>query len=79
MFGAIGDAETDYVPLQVGQFESNNRMDDQLRGIALEGNGGEPEDRVVQSWPRTSSPGTRRPTRGTSADARVTCSSSATR
>lgn len=40
MFGAIGDAETDYVPLQVGQFESNNRMDDQLRNILLEGNGG---------------------------------------
>ncbi|MEJ9077976.1 hypothetical protein WKY82_06095 [Gordonia malaquae] len=40
MFGAIGDAETDYVPLQVGQFESDNRMDDQLRNILLEGNGG---------------------------------------
>lgn len=40
LFGAIGDAETDYVPLQVGQFESDNRMDDQLRNILLEGNGG---------------------------------------
>src|SRR6478672_3000533 len=28
------------VPLQVGQFESDNRMDDQLRTIFLEGNGG---------------------------------------
>lgn len=40
MFGAIGDADTDRVPLQVGQFESDNRMDDQLRSIFLEGNGG---------------------------------------
>ena len=40
MFGAIGDADSDYVPLQVGQFESDNRMDEQLRTIFLEGNGG---------------------------------------
>lgn len=40
LFGAIGDADTDYVPLQVGQFESDNRMDEQLRSIFLEGNGG---------------------------------------
>ncbi|MDN7121485.1 hypothetical protein INN71_08790 [Nocardioides sp. ChNu-153] len=40
MFGALGDADTDYVPLQVGQFESDNRMDEQLRSIFLEGNGG---------------------------------------
>ncbi|KMV15903.1 hypothetical protein ACT17_22605 [Mycolicibacterium conceptionense] len=40
MFGAIGDADTDRIPLQVGQFESDNRMDDQLRSIVLEGNGG---------------------------------------
>lgn len=40
MFGAIGDADTDRVPLQVGQFESDNRMDEQLRLIFLEGNGG---------------------------------------
>lgn len=40
LFGAIGDADTDYVPLQVGQFESDNRMDEQLRTIFLEGNGG---------------------------------------
>ncbi|WP_233608066.1 hypothetical protein [Nocardia stercoris] len=40
MFGAIGDADTDRAPLQVGQFESDNRMDDQLRLILLEGGGG---------------------------------------
>jgi hypothetical protein len=40
MFGAIGDADSDRVPLQVGQFESDNRMDEQLRTIFLEGNGG---------------------------------------
>jgi len=40
MFGGIGDADTDRVPLQVGQFESDNRMDEQLRTIFLEGNGG---------------------------------------
>ncbi|QFZ21373.1 hypothetical protein [Saccharothrix syringae] len=40
MFGGIGDADSDRVPLQVGQFESDNRMDEQLRTIFLEGNGG---------------------------------------
>lgn len=40
MFGGIGDADTDRVPLQVGQFESDNRMDEQLRLIFLEGGGG---------------------------------------
>ncbi|MET0862864.1 MAG: hypothetical protein ABWZ98_00885 [Nakamurella sp.] len=40
LFGGIGDADTDRVPLQVGQFESDNRMDEQLRTIFLEGNGG---------------------------------------
>ncbi|ACU75880.1 conserved hypothetical protein [Catenulispora acidiphila DSM 44928] len=40
MFGAIGDAYSDRVPLQVGQFESDNRMDDQLGDIVLEGGGG---------------------------------------
>ena len=40
MFGAIGDADTDRVPLQVGQFESDNPMDDQLRTVFLEGGGG---------------------------------------
>lgn len=40
MFGAIGDATCDRVPLQVGQFESDNRMDDDLGRFVLEGGGG---------------------------------------
>ena len=40
LFGGIGDADTDQVPLQIGQFESDNRMDEQLRLIFLEGGGG---------------------------------------
>ncbi|MEV0762599.1 hypothetical protein [Nocardia sp. NPDC050435] len=40
LFGAVGDADCDRVPLQVGQFESDNRMDEQLRNILLEGGGG---------------------------------------
>src|ERR1700753_700054 len=40
MFGGIGDATCDRAPLQVGQFESDNRMDDDLGRILLEGGGG---------------------------------------
>lgn len=40
LFAAIGDSYTDQAPLQVGQFESDNRMDDDLSHIWLEGNGG---------------------------------------
>ncbi len=40
LFGAIGDATCDKAPLQVGQFESDNRMDDDLGRILLEGGGG---------------------------------------
>ncbi|MFD0855597.1 hypothetical protein ACFQ07_25370, partial [Actinomadura adrarensis] len=40
MFGAIGDATCDRAPLQVGQFEADNRMDDDLGKIYLEGGGG---------------------------------------
>lgn len=40
LFGAIGDANSDRVPLQVGQFEADNRMDEHLENIFLEGNGG---------------------------------------
>jgi hypothetical protein len=40
MFGAIGDATCDRVPLQVGQFESDNRMENDLGNIMLEGGGG---------------------------------------
>ena len=40
LFGAIGDATCDRIPLQIGQFESDNRMDDDLSRIVLEGGGG---------------------------------------
>jgi hypothetical protein len=40
MFGAIGDATCDQAPLQVGQFESDNRMDSDLERVLLEGGGG---------------------------------------
>jgi hypothetical protein len=40
LFGAIGDAYTDAVPLQIGQFESGLEMDDDLAKLFLEGNGG---------------------------------------
>ncbi|MFV2108881.1 hypothetical protein [Micromonospora sp. LOL_015] len=40
LFGAIGDATCDRVPLQIGQFESDNRMDEHLGNIVLEGGGG---------------------------------------
>jgi hypothetical protein len=41
LFGAIGDATCDRVPLQIGQFESDNRMDENLENIFLEGGGGQ--------------------------------------
>ena len=40
MFAAVGDAMCDRVPLQVGQFESDNRMDQNLENMILEGGGG---------------------------------------
>lgn len=40
LFGAIGDAYSDEAPLQVGQFEGGNEMDEALTNIWLEGNGG---------------------------------------
>lgn len=40
MIGAYGDAYTDRVPLQISQFESDNRIDDALDKLFLEGNGG---------------------------------------
>lgn len=40
LFGAIGDAYSDRVPLQIGQFESGLEMDDELGKIFLEGGGG---------------------------------------
>lgn len=38
--GAIGDATSDDYPLQWGQFESDNRLDEQIEAVILEGNGG---------------------------------------
>ncbi|GAA1468680.1 hypothetical protein NE857_11200 [Nocardiopsis exhalans] len=40
MFGSIGDATCDQVPLQVGQFESGNELEDDLGNTLLEGGGG---------------------------------------
>lgn len=40
LFGAVGDAHSDSVPLQIGQFESGLEMDDDLGKIYLEGGGG---------------------------------------
>ncbi|WP_150242402.1 hypothetical protein [Nocardiopsis quinghaiensis] len=40
LFGAIGDATCDQAPLQVGQFESGNELEDDLGNILLEGGGG---------------------------------------
>ena len=40
LFGAIGDVWSDKAPLQVSQFESDNRIVEQLEKIYLESNGG---------------------------------------
>lgn len=40
LFGGVGNVECDAAPLQVGQFESDNRMDECLTKIFLEGGGG---------------------------------------
>jgi hypothetical protein len=40
MFAAIGDTEYDKAPLQVTQFESDNRIEAQLKELYLEGGGG---------------------------------------
>lgn len=39
-YAAVGDSFSDQFPFQVGQFESDNRSDEQLRKVILEGNGG---------------------------------------
>lgn len=39
-FGAIGDALSDKAPIQIGQFESGNEMEDDLSKIFIEGYGG---------------------------------------
>jgi len=40
LFAAVGDATCDQVPFQIGQFESDNRMDQHLENMVLEGGGG---------------------------------------
>jgi hypothetical protein len=40
LFGAIGDATIDRAPLQIGQFEADNNMDENLRNLYLESGGG---------------------------------------
>lgn len=40
MIAAYGDARTDRVPLQISQFEDDNRIDDNLDNLFLEGHGG---------------------------------------
>jgi hypothetical protein len=40
LFGGIGDATCDSVPLQIGQWESDNRIDETLEKLFLEGGGG---------------------------------------
>lgn len=40
LIGANGDVTCDSVPLQMGQFESDNRVDDTLDNVFLEGGGG---------------------------------------
>lgn len=47
LVGAVGDATCDNYPFQVGQFESDNRFDEQLRNIILEGGGG---GQVMESY-----------------------------
>ena len=37
LYGAVGDSFSDSYPFQVGQFESDNRFDEQLRSLILEG------------------------------------------
>ena len=40
LVGGIGDATCDIAPLQVGQFESGNEIEDDLSRLYLEGGGG---------------------------------------
>jgi hypothetical protein len=40
LYGAVGDANSDRVPLQIGQFESDNKADEALGNLILEGGGG---------------------------------------
>lgn len=47
LFGAVGDATCDDSPLQLGQFEAGNEMDEALSLIHLEGGGG---GQVMESY-----------------------------
>lgn len=47
LVGAVGDSTCDRYPLQIGQFESDNRFDEQLRNIIIEGGGG---GQVMESY-----------------------------
>jgi len=40
LVGGIGDSRTDRFPIQISQFEADNRVDAALENIILEGNGG---------------------------------------
>jgi hypothetical protein len=40
LFGAVGDAYSDRVPIQIGQYEAGNEMDEVLSLFFLEGGGG---------------------------------------
>lgn len=40
LIGANGDAYSDRIPLQMGQFESDNRIDEMVEAMVLEGGGG---------------------------------------
>lgn len=40
LYGAVGDATCDRIPLQLGQFESGNEGDENLENVVLEGGGG---------------------------------------
>jgi hypothetical protein len=51
LIGAYGDAEWDVVPLQASQFESDNRVDDALDKIFLEGGGaGNGHEHSALAW-----------------------------
>jgi hypothetical protein len=73
MFMGIGDARTDEAPLQVSQFEADNRIVDQLTKIWLEGNGGGITAKAT-IWPGTSRAGARPTMRWSSAASAGICS-----
>lgn len=51
LIAAVGDAESDRAPLQVGQFESGLEMDLWLTRLFLEGGGGDaPESYLLPHW-----------------------------